>query len=45
MIWLLRLWFRRLKPLPPVQADPPGWDVPLDQTMAPLHRRGDVTSV
>lgn len=46
MIWLLRLWFGRLKKLPPVQADPPPpWDVPLDETMAPIHYQGDITSV
>ena len=29
----------------PVKPNPPGWDVPLDQTKAPIHHEGDVTSV
>lgn len=26
----------------PIQADPPPWDVPLDETMADIHFLGDV---
>lgn len=29
----------------PVKADPPPWNVPLDQTTAPTHRLGDTDSV
>jgi hypothetical protein len=29
----------------PVKPNPPPWDVPLDQTKAPLHTVGDITSV
>jgi len=29
----------------PVKADPPSWDVPLDQTTAPIHYLGDTDSV
>jgi hypothetical protein len=29
----------------PVKADPPPWDVPLDQTEAPIHYEGDRSSV
>jgi hypothetical protein len=39
----LRPW--RKFPEPRAIANPPSWDVPLDQTEAPLHSEGDVTSV
>jgi hypothetical protein len=29
----------------PVKPDPPPWDVPLDQTTAPIHYEGDTSSV
>jgi hypothetical protein len=29
----------------PVKPNPPSWDTPLDQTKAPLHVQGDITSV
>jgi len=29
----------------PVKPNPPSWDVPLDQTKAPIHFLGDITSV
>jgi hypothetical protein len=29
----------------PVKGNPPPWDVPLDQTTAPIHFEGDITSV
>jgi hypothetical protein len=29
----------------PVEPDPPPWDVPLDQTKAPIHFEGDIGSV
>ncbi len=32
-------------PEPKAVANPPPWDVPLDQTEAPIHYEGDVTSV
>jgi hypothetical protein len=28
----------------PLKADPPPWDVPLDQTKMPIHRVGDLSS-
>jgi hypothetical protein len=40
---LLRPWHDY--PEPKAIADPPPWDVPLDQTTAPIHVEGDVTSV
>ncbi len=32
-------------PEPKATPNPPPWDVPLDQTKAPIHCQGDVTSV
>jgi len=29
----------------PVRPNPPPWDIPLDQTKAPMHKEGDITSV
>lgn len=29
----------------PVKPNPPPWNVPLDQTKAPIHFEGDITSV
>jgi hypothetical protein len=29
----------------PLKPDPPPWDVPLDQTTAPIHIEGDIGSV
>jgi hypothetical protein len=47
--WLKRvlsgLPWRDDSPLPTAKADPPPWDVPLDQTTAPIHYEGDITSV
>jgi hypothetical protein len=38
--------FKKEKPfVGPVKPDPPAWDVPLDQTKAPIHYEGDITSV
>jgi predicted membrane-bound dolichyl-phosphate-mannose-protein mannosyltransferase len=42
-ILLLRDWHDY--PEPKAIANPPPWDVPLDQTTAPIHYEGDVTSV
>jgi hypothetical protein len=44
VIWLLKFLFGRLEPLPPLEPDPPPWDVPLDQTTAPIHFEGDTSS-
>jgi hypothetical protein len=49
----IRAWFveivlhrpYRYHPEAKAIADPPPWDIPLDQTTAPLHREGDTTSV
>jgi hypothetical protein len=35
----------RKPPAPPLEPDPPPWDVPLDQTTAPIHFEGDTSSV
>jgi hypothetical protein len=32
-------------PIPHVEPDPPPWDVPLDQTTAPIHFEGDTNSI
>ena len=42
-ILFLRPW--REWPEPKAVADPPPWDVPLDQTTAPMHTQGDIHSV
>jgi hypothetical protein len=42
-ILLLRPWHDY--PEPKATPNPPPWDVPLDQTSAPIHYQGDVTSV
>ncbi len=39
----LRPW--REVPMPRATPNPPPWDVPLDQTTAPIHFMGDTTSV
>lgn len=41
----LRALFTKRQPLPPVQPAPPPPDVPLDQTIAPIHFEGDTSSV
>jgi hypothetical protein len=41
---LLRPW-RDYPELPESSPNPPPWDVPLDETEAPMHYEGDVTSV
>lgn len=45
ILWLLKKLSRQKWFVGPVKPDPPPWDVPLDQTEAPLHVWGDVTSV
>jgi hypothetical protein len=42
---LFRKKQKKKKWVGPVKPNPPPWDVPLDQTKAPLHRQGDITSV
>jgi hypothetical protein len=42
-ILLIRPW--RDYPEPKATPNPPSWDVPLDQTTAPIHHQGDVTSI
>jgi hypothetical protein len=45
---ILRLFRKRKKKkkfVGPVKPDPPPWDVPLDQTKAPVHFEGDTSSV
>ena len=41
---LLRPW-RDYPVAPKGKAEPPPWDVPLDQTKAPMHRLGDTSSI
>jgi hypothetical protein len=46
--WILDIALLRPPPLgpgPKATANPPPWDVPLDQTEAPMHYEGDITSV
>ena len=45
ILWLLKKMSRKEWFVGPVKPDPPSWDVPLDQTTAPIHFEGDVTSV
>jgi hypothetical protein len=45
ILWLLKKLSRKKWFEGPITGDPPGWDVPLDQTKALLHYEGDVTSV
>jgi hypothetical protein len=40
-----RLFKKEKKFVGPVKPNPPPWDVPLDQTKAPMHDEGDITSV
>ena len=40
-----KLFKKKKKFVGPVKPNPPPWDVPLDQTEAPMHREGDITSI
>jgi hypothetical protein len=46
--WILDIILLRPYPIDPeikARPNPPPWDVPLDQTEAPMHYQGDTTSV
>lgn len=38
--FLLKIFRKDEQPFEPIKANPPPWDVPLDQTEAPIHFEG-----